>query len=153
MNCWLLKGIKWHWILCSGCPKSYKISLLAGIYLLKVKNRSTRTRCEICSKLTIKATEARYLRRPGVFIVNFEHVIVGWPQLFWSLFFPKVYSNAQVESTKWRTIIISTTNMVLQDFNLKDKSNHIFIESFRLHVTFVAVSFKHIYPTMTELIL
>ena len=25
-----------------------------GIYLLKVNNRNTRTRCEICSKLTIK---------------------------------------------------------------------------------------------------
>ena len=28
----------------------------AGIYLLKVNNRNIRTRCEICSKLTIKAT-------------------------------------------------------------------------------------------------
>ena len=37
----------------------------AGIYLLKVNNRNTRTRCEICSKLTIKT---------GVFIVNFEHI-------------------------------------------------------------------------------
>ena len=26
----------------------------AGIYLLKVNNRNTRTRCEICSKLTLK---------------------------------------------------------------------------------------------------
>ena len=32
-----------------------------GIYLLKVNNRSTRTRCEICSK-------------SAVFIVNFEHI-------------------------------------------------------------------------------
>ena len=32
----------------------------AGIYLLKVNNRNTRTRCEIC--------------RSGVFIVNFEHI-------------------------------------------------------------------------------
>ena len=29
-------------------------TLPAGIYLLKVNNRNTRTRCEICSKLTIK---------------------------------------------------------------------------------------------------
>ena len=28
-----------------------------GIYLLKVNNRNTRTRCEICSKLTIKTPE------------------------------------------------------------------------------------------------
>ena len=46
----------------------------AGIYLLKLKNRNTRTRCEICSKLTIKTPERRQWRRPGVFIVNFEHI-------------------------------------------------------------------------------
>ena len=31
-----------------------------GIHLLKVNNRNTRTRCEICSKLTIKTPERRY---------------------------------------------------------------------------------------------
>ena len=31
----------------------------AGIYLLKVNNRNTRTRCEICSKLAIKTPERR----------------------------------------------------------------------------------------------
>ena len=45
-----------------------------GIYLLKVNNRNTRTRCEICSKLTIKTPERRQLRRSSVFIVNFEHI-------------------------------------------------------------------------------
>ena len=29
----------------------------AGNYLLKVNNRNTRTRCEICSKITIKTLE------------------------------------------------------------------------------------------------
>ena len=29
----------------------------AGIYLLKVINRNSRTRCEICSKITIKIPE------------------------------------------------------------------------------------------------
>ena len=32
-----------------------------GIYLLKVNNRNTRTRYEICSKLTIKTPERRHL--------------------------------------------------------------------------------------------
>ena len=36
----------------------------------KVNNKNTRTRCEICSELTIKTPE----RRPAVFIVNFEHI-------------------------------------------------------------------------------
>ena len=45
-----------------------------GICLLKVNNRNTRTRCEICSKLTIKTPGRRHWRRSGVFIVNFEHI-------------------------------------------------------------------------------
>ena len=46
----------------------------AGIYLLKINKKNTRTRCEICSKLTIKTPERRYWRLSGVFIVNFEHI-------------------------------------------------------------------------------
>ena len=51
-----------------------EITVPAGIYLLKVNNRNTRTRCEICSKLTINTPERRHWRRSGVFIVNFEHI-------------------------------------------------------------------------------
>ena len=32
----------------------------AGIYLLKVNNRNTRARCEICSKLTVKTLPATF---------------------------------------------------------------------------------------------
>ena len=46
----------------------------AGIYLFKVNDRNTRTRREICSKLTIKTPERRQWRRSGIFIVNFEHI-------------------------------------------------------------------------------
>ena len=46
----------------------------AGNYLLKVNNRNSRTRCEICSMLIIKTPERRHWRRSGVFIVNFEHI-------------------------------------------------------------------------------
>ena len=42
-----------------------------GVYLLKINNKSTGTRCEICSKLT-NAPERQ--RRSGVFIVNFRHI-------------------------------------------------------------------------------
>ena len=45
-----------------------------GIYLLKVNDRNTRTRCEICLKLAIKTPERRQWYRSGVFIVNFEHI-------------------------------------------------------------------------------
>ena len=45
-----------------------------GNYLFKVKNRTTKTRSEICSKLAIKTPERRLWLRSGVFIVNFEHI-------------------------------------------------------------------------------
>ena len=46
----------------------------AGNYIFKVNNRNTRTRCEICSKLTIKIPKRRHWRRSGIFIVNFERI-------------------------------------------------------------------------------
>ena len=55
-----------------------------GIYLLKVKNRNTRTRCEICLKLTIKAGVVlvslllTFTPCSNVSIVNVEHVIADW---------------------------------------------------------------------------
>ena len=45
----------------------------AGNYMFKVNNRNTRTRCEICSELTIKIPERRQWRS-GIFIFNFEHI-------------------------------------------------------------------------------
>ena len=53
----------------------------AGIYLLKVNNKNTRTRCDIYSKLTIKTPERRQWLRSGVLIVNFAHVIAGWEDI------------------------------------------------------------------------
>ena len=46
----------------------------AGIYMFKINNRNTRTRCVTCSKSTIKTPKQRHWHRSGVFIVNFEHV-------------------------------------------------------------------------------
>ena len=43
-----------------------------GIYLFNDNNRNTRTRCEICSMLTMKTPERCQWRRSGVFILNFE---------------------------------------------------------------------------------
>ena len=47
----------------------------ASIYLLKVNNRNTRTRLEICLKLTLKTPE-RCQRRSDVFIVNVVGVVL-----------------------------------------------------------------------------
>ena len=48
-----------------------------GIYLFKVNNRNTKTRYDVCSKLTIKTLE----RRHSVSIVNFEQVNADWDRL------------------------------------------------------------------------
>ena len=50
--------------------KIYPASKPAGKYMLKFNNRNTRSRCKICSKLTIKMSS----RRSEVFVVNFEHI-------------------------------------------------------------------------------
>ena len=44
----------------------------AGNYMFKVNNRINKTKCEICSKLTIKTLERCHWGRSVVFIVNFE---------------------------------------------------------------------------------
>ena len=43
--------------------------------MFKITNRNTRTRREICLKLTITIPERRQWRRSGIFIVNFEHIL------------------------------------------------------------------------------
>ena len=46
-----------------------------GIYLIKSKNRNTKARCKICSKLTIKTKERSQWHHSDVFIVNFEQIL------------------------------------------------------------------------------
>ena len=41
-------------------------------FMLKINNRNTKTRCEMCSELTLKIPERRHWRRSGVGTVNFE---------------------------------------------------------------------------------
>ena len=66
----LIYGILKSNITVKGPMKQYS----AGNYIFKVNNRSTRTRCEICSKLTKKTLERCYWHCFVVFIVNFEHI-------------------------------------------------------------------------------
>ena len=50
--------------------KTYQV----GIYLLKVNDRNTKTRYEICSIVRIKTPERCQWRRSGIFILNFEGI-------------------------------------------------------------------------------
>ena len=56
------------------CTSASRSNTPGGIYKLKFNSRITRTRCEICLKLTIKIPEQRQWRRSGVFIFNFEYI-------------------------------------------------------------------------------
>ena len=49
----------------------------ANIYLLKVKNRNIRKKCEICSKLTIKTLRQNFTPFSSVSLVEFERVNVS----------------------------------------------------------------------------
>ena len=48
--------------------------MMQVIIPLKVNNRNTSTRCEICSELTVKTPERPQWRRFGDVIVNFQHI-------------------------------------------------------------------------------
>ena len=47
-------------------------------YIKISPDKNTRTRCEICSKLTINATYFKPCFSLFFFFVNFEHLVVGW---------------------------------------------------------------------------
>ena len=47
---------------------NFRTPYRASIYLLRVNNKNTRKKCEVCSKLI------SHWRRSSVFIVNFEHI-------------------------------------------------------------------------------
>ena len=67
------KKYEWNRLSINHDESGYSINPTSN-YMFEVNNRNTRTRCEICSKLTIKTPERRKWRRSGVFIVNFEHI-------------------------------------------------------------------------------
>ena len=56
------------------CVRPFFCTISDGIYMPKVNNRNTKTRFEICSKLTIKTLEERRWRRSSVFTVNSKYI-------------------------------------------------------------------------------
>ena len=66
-----LRCLTGFWIRLCICLKHVKGNP-AGNYMFKVNNKNTRTRFEICSKLTKKTPELVFCS--GVFMVNFEHI-------------------------------------------------------------------------------
>ena len=58
----------------------------ASNYMFKVNNRNTRTRCEMCSKLTVKISERRQCRRPMVSLLLTLNIFLTLFQCFYSNF-------------------------------------------------------------------
>ena len=80
---------------------AFKESIPAGNCMLKVNNKNTRTKCEICSNLTIKTPKRRHWRRSKVFIVNFEDI----PTLFYCF-----VVNFEKVNVGWADICENTEN-------------------------------------------
>ena len=85
------------------------------IYVLKLSNRNTRARCEICSKLTIKTP---FTPRSSVSNVNFEHVIAScvgvslWHQKRKIITLWLISNRIQCE-VKYSSVKIALTEMVI----------------------------------------
>ena len=88
------------------------VILPASIYLLKVNNRNTRTRCETCSNVTIKTPEQRHWRCSGVFIVNFEHTSYIFLVLLLLTLNKELTTGLEIPSTL-KTKLFSYTKIVL----------------------------------------
>ena len=89
-----------------------------GNYMLT--NRNTRTKFEICSKLTIKSPERRHLHRSGVFIVNFEHI--PYLVLVFLLFILNMY---------W-----AFTKPQFECFTVKSNNRELILENYRMPFPF-----------------
>ena len=58
-----------------GLNKAISRSGPASNYMFNVNTRKTRTRCEICSNLTIMIPDRRQWRGSAVFVINFEQIL------------------------------------------------------------------------------
>ena len=60
----------------SNCCKILESNDPAGISSFIVNNKNTRKSCQICSQLTIETPGRCHWRRSGVFIANYEHILL-----------------------------------------------------------------------------
>ena len=105
-------------------------------YMFKVNNRNTKTRYEICSKLTIKASERHQWRRcfhcqlwtyftswSSVSIVNFEQVNAGWIALSHNGYSINVANCEIFRKIRWLIFCFLTTCFANLEYLLKETRN------------------------------
>ena len=85
----------------------------ASIYLLKVNNRNTRTRWDICSKLAIKIPGQYQWHRFGVFTVNFEWIshldlVFFLKKNFMALFYEWGSTASRLEPLRGSSLLFTT---------------------------------------------
>ena len=91
------------------------INILADIYLLKINNRNTKTKCKIYSKLTIQTPKRRHLYS-SVSFVDFEQVNTGWDDLYGSIQIWHCWFNSR--NYFWYSQVHLTTNSKMDRINL-----------------------------------
>ena len=85
--------------------------------LFKVNNKSTRTSCELCSKLATKASGRCHCSRSDLFIFNFEHF--SWVVLMFLLLIVNKYWSAG--RCSWNNWYIETWRI----YTIKNLSYHV----------------------------
>ena len=88
----------------------------ASIYLLKVNNRKTKTRCETCSNLTIKTSERRHWHQIVIFfyyskihlflfsqliMIHWKHKFLKTMQSHWKLIYYRTIEKYFSPSVAW----------------------------------------------------
>ena len=92
------------------------------VVLFKVNNRNIRTRCEICSKLTIKIPYLKIFLRTyftpcsSVSIVNFEYVIAGSNSIYGHTHYDVTQILGLMECLKIKIITKAATGSALKNF-------------------------------------
>ena len=93
---------------------TFKI-LLAGICPFKINNRSTRTRCEICRKLTIKAWEERYTAVSDIVLSSVSLALNRFMQILYKGWLNNTSSNRSSQTYLYfiRLLQDSVSNKIL----------------------------------------
>ena len=126
-----------------------------GNYMLKVNNRNTRTRCEICSELIIRYQNNAW-HRCDVFIVNFKHILRLVVMLLLLTLNMQLPAGRHYKHQHHFTVTSFTSaKCILQNYNwdilscfsvFSSISNATIIHQWELSITYVNIS---IHPKLT----
>ena len=122
----------------------------ASIYLLKVNNRKTKTRCETCSNLTIKTPERRhwhqivisfYYSKIHLFLFS-QLIMIHWKQKFlktmqshWKLIYYRTIENYFSPSVAWLWFQLIQKYLSKELINASNRKRFSSIIDYAMHKT------------------